>query len=461
MVKTLFQEFEEVSAKQWKQKIQFDLKGADYNEKLVHQSLDGINIKPFYNAEDVDENLSPSFPGQWNICEKIYVNSTEAANKKAKHALAKGAESLWFEIPSEEIDLEKLLEGIILKNIPVYLKPEFLSENFFKGLREFSAEKNHQIYLQTDIIGKLARSGNWFYSLKEDHRILEEILQHSADSPSLVSVNSALYQNAGANIPQQLAYSLGHINEYLNFIDQLPENEQIKRVFLPQFIVASGPNYFFEIAKIKALRWLYSCIAEEYKVSKTCYILAHPSRRNKTLYDYNVNLLRTTTESMSAVLGGADAVNNSPYDAIYHKTNEFGDRIARNQLLILKHEAYLNKVVNAAQGAYYIENLTKEFSEKALAIFKEIEAGGGFLKQLKEGLIQKKIKESAKKEQKEFEEGKLVLVGTNKYVNPEDRMKEEIELFPFLKKNPRKTLLEPILERRLAEKNEQQRLEQE
>jgi methylmalonyl-CoA mutase len=127
----------------------------------------------------------------------------------------------------------------------------------------------------------------------------------------------------------------------------------------------------------------------------------------------------------------------------------------------MKHEAYLDKVANAAEGAYYIESLTKQFAEMALDIFKEIEKGGGFLKQLKEGAIQRKIKESAKKEQEQFDSGELVLIGTNKFENPQDKMKDELELYPFLKQNPRKTLIEPILERRLSEQMEQERINQE
>src|SRR5690606_13723579 len=225
-----------------------------------------------------------------------------------------------------------------------------------------------------------------------------------------------------------------------------------------QFIVATGSNYFFEIAKIRALRLLYATLAGEYGVNETCHIISQPTKRDKTLYDYNVNLLRTTTQCMSAILGGVDAIYNIPYDAIYHKNNKFGDRIARNQLLVLKNESYLDKVSNAAEGAYYIENLTLELAEKALKIFKEIEAGGGFLVQLKEGIIQRKINESAQKEQEMFDKGELILVGTNKYQNPEDKMKHDLELFPFLKIKPRKTLIQPILERRLAEGLEKERL---
>mgnify|MGYP003484113610 FL=1 len=170
-------------------------------------------------------------------------------------------------------------------------------------------------------------------------------------------------------------------------------------------------------------------------------------------------MLRTTTECMSAILGGADAVENLNYDALFHKSNEFGSRISRNQLLVLKSESYLDKVNNPADGTYYIENLTQQLAEKALTLFKDIEANGGLITQLIEGTIQRKIAESATKEQALFDEGKEVLLGTNKYPNAQDKMANDLELFPFVKNNPRKTLISPIIERRLAENLEQQRLE--
>jgi methylmalonyl-CoA mutase len=160
-------------------------------------------------------------------------------------------------------------------------------------------------------------------------------------------------------------------------------------------------------------------------------------------------------------LGGANTVCNLAYDGIYHKTNEFGERIARNQLLILKHESYFDKVNNPSDGAYYIESLTEQLAEKALQLFKDIEANGGFLKLLKDGNIQRKIKESAEKEQEQFENNEAILLGTNKHINPTDIMKNELELYPFVKTNPRKTLIEPIIERRLAETLEQKRLNDE
>jgi methylmalonyl-CoA mutase len=459
MKEKLFQEFEEVSARQWKQKIQVDLKGEDYNDKLIYKSLDGIHVKPFYHKDDVSKAVPTPSPKNWDICERIYVASVEISNKNAKNALQKGAESLWFVIPDEKTEISELFKDLE-SNFPIFISLEFLSAEYVEKLRHFFRGKSSKIVIQTDIIGNLARTGNWFYNLKQDHVILDDIVKNSRDFKSVISVDSALYQNAGATIPQQLAYALAHANEYLN---RYAENGNFRHSedLQVQFIVASGSNYFFEIAKIKAFRWLFATLAREYNIADNCHILALPSKRNKTLYDYNVNMLRTTTESMSAVLGGADTVYNLPYDAIFHKNNEFGDRIARNQLLVMKNEAYLDKVSNAAEGAYYIESITRQFAEMALDIFKEIEKNGGFLRQLKEGIIQRKIKESVEAEQKMFDDGKLVLIGTNTFENPEDKMLDDLELYPFLKKNPRKTLIQPILERRLSEKMEQEKLEQE
>ena len=457
MKENLFSEFEDVSAKQWKQKIQFDLKGADYNERLVWNSLDGINVKPFYHQDESPEPVHLSTPLRWNITEQIYVTASGKANKKAHEALRKGAESIWFILPTEEMDLKELFTGLPLSEVPVYIRPEFISEEFFLRLDE-QVGQGSKVYLQFDIVGNLARSGNWFKDQTEDHKVLDILLQKCQNLKSFISIDAGLYQNAGANIPQQLAYTMAHVNEYFNHT--APNTEVSKNVKF-QFLVSVGPNYFFEIAKLRALRLLFSTLSHEFGLDGECYILAQPTRRNKTLYDYNVNLLRTTTECMSAVLGGANSVCNMAYDAIYHRNNSFGSRIARNQLLVLKHESYFEKVANPAEGSYYVETLTHDMASKALDIFKDIEKGGGFVTQLKEGIIQKKISESAAKEQEEFDEGKLVLVGTNKYPNLQDKMKEELELYPFVKQKPRKTLLQPVIEKRLSEKAEQERLKRE
>lgn len=447
MAKNLFNEFEPISSKQWKQQIQYELKGADYNETLVWESPEGIKVKPFYHSDERDFNYESSGYNGFKIIQNIYVYDVKKSNERAVDSLKRGAESVRFTIESKAVSLDELMENLPKENVTYYFNLLFLSAEFVKKVGVFSTQNQFKIIILQDAIGQLAKDGNWFASLEKDFSELKLI---SNLKIPFLSCKTDLYQNAGANIVQQLAYSLAHVNEYFNRIDN---------ILSPiTFEVSIGTNYFFEIAKLRALRLLFNSLTKEYNHTFDCHIVATPTKRNKTLYDYNVNMLRTTTECMSAILGGADGISNLAYDAIYHKDNEFGDRIARNQLLVLKHESYFNQVNNPADGAYYVETLTEQLAEKALALFKDIEANGGLITQLIEGTIQRKINESAQKEQDLFDSGKEVLLGTNKYPNKNDQMANELELFPFVKNNPRKTLVTPIIERRLAEKLEQERL---
>lgn len=449
MSKPLFNDFEKVSSKQWKQKIQFDLKGADYNDILIWNTNHDITVKPFYHSSDFDElpKTSNTKATEWKVCETIFVSDTKKSNLNAITLIKRGVESIQFIIPSKEIISNDLLKNIN-SEVKVHITPTFLSQDYTASV--LNSNKSN-ICIHTDIIGNLAKTGNWYTNLENDFSEFKAIV----NATKQMSINLSLYQNAGANIVQQLAYTLAHTNEYLNRLGNNIEN------LTPLFNVTIASNYFFEIAKLRALRILWHTLAKEYNVQNDCLIFASPSKRNKTIYDYNTNMLRTTTECMSAILGGANSITNLPYDAIYNKNNEFGDRIARNQLLVLKNESYFDKVNNPADGAYYIESLTTQLAEKALELFKDIEANGGLLKQLKEGTIQRKIKESANKEQTQFEKGDTVLLGTNKHPNNNDRMKDNIELYPFIKHNKRKTLIEPLIEKRLAESMEQSRLKTE
>ncbi len=454
-----FYNFPGVSSKAWKQQIQAGLKGEDYNDRLVWEGPDHIKVKPFYNSEDLKEHPPHPVPTptSWKIGQVCYVQNEKPANKKAADALLRGAESLYFILPSPEVNLEELLLGIDLSVVPIHLELRFISTEFTEKLSKFKTPDSATFFIHMDVLGSLARTGNWQHSMEKD---MGSMVQIAKDLPVFhtVTIDGALYQNAGANRVQQLAYMLSQANEYLHLFG----NQQNPVNFPePIFKVAVDSDYFFEIAKLRALRLLWQTLASSYNAPAGCHIVAQPSKRNKTLYDYNVNLLRTTTECMAAINGGADTICNLPYDAIYHKDNEFGDRIARNQLLILRNESYFGEVSNPADGAYYIESLTDQLAEKALHLFKNLEASGGFLKALKQHTIQKKIREQAEKDQQQFDSGERVLVGSNVYVNPKDTMKENIEIYPFLKTKPGKTLLEPILEKRLAETMEQKRLDNE
>ncbi|WP_445712880.1 methylmalonyl-CoA mutase subunit beta [Flavobacterium sp.] len=448
----LFSEFDFISTKQWKQQIQFELKGADYNETLVWESPEGIKVKPFYHNDESEINLNAIIPSDpFAIVQNIFVHDIQKSNSRAIDTLKRGAESIRFTIENETFSIDDLMQNLPLEKVIYYFNLPFLSIDFVSKINDFASKNKANISIQIDPIGQLAKDGNWFENLEKDFDKLNNIATKTAIP--FLTISSGIYQNAGANMIQQLAYTLAHANEYFNRISAINQPITIE--------VAVGTNYFFEIAKLRALRLLFNTLASEYNHNFDCHIIATPTKRNKTIYDYNVNMLRTTTECMAAILGGTNGVANLAYDALYHKDNEFGDRIARNQLLVLKHESYFDKVNNPVDGAYYIETLTEQLAEKALELFKDIEKNGGLISQLIDGTIQRKINESAQKEQELFDSGKEVLLGTNKYPNKNDQMKSDLELFPFVKQNTRKTLITPIIEKRLAEKLEQERLNNE
>lgn len=450
--KNLFKEFNTVSEKEWKQQIQVDLKGADYNDTLIWESLEGIHVKPFYHHDNFEYLAIPTPDSDYQVCQSVFIADAEIANKIAIEALQKGATAIQF-IANETFDIDVLLNGFKeLKNSPkLYFKNNFLAPNFNKQLLDFF--EGNTVIIQQDSIGNFALTGNWFSDKEKDLKANVNLLQENSNS-LVLGVDAGIYQNAGANIVQQVAYALSHANEYIEYFGK-------QAIDAIQFEFSTGSNYFFEIAKLRAFRYLWMELTKQHKNTSVANILSKPSMRNKTLYDYNVNLLRTTSENMSAILGGSDTLTTLAYDELFKKSNEFSQRIARNQLLLLKEE---NGFINAktfAKGSYYIEALTIEIAKKALEMFQDVEKSGGFLSLLKKGIIQGKINDAAQKEQELFDAGKLTLLGTNKYPNEADKMKDNLELYPFVKKDKRQTEIQPIIPKRLAEKMEQERIDSE
>jgi len=445
----LFNEFNTLTPAAWKQKIQVDLIGDDYNESLIWKSNEGVHVKPFYTTEDRHFNTIPLAKNGYKICQSIFVDDVIIANKLAKDSIDRGASAIQF-IAKTSFDYKNLFDNINTKEIFIYLNFEFLNAAFVSEIDNYC--KSNCLYFQIDIIGNLAKTGNWFSNLNSDLKEKNKYIQSVNNS---ICVDASIYQNAGASIIQELTYALAHTNEYI---------ELFGKSIAPKlhYIFSVGSNYFFEIAKLRAFRILVDALLNEHGVKNTpIHIFTKPSLRNKTIYDYNVNMLRTTTECMSAILGGSDTISNISYDSIYHKSNEFGERISRNQLLILREEAYLSEAHKFANGAYYVESIEKQFAEKSLQLFKKIEKSGGFLKQLKKGTIQNKINENAKKQQTQFDQNEIILLGTNKLTSENDFMKNELQIYPFLKKKNTKTLIVPILQKRLADQLEQNRLKME
>ncbi len=440
----LFKEFKKISSKEWKQKIQVDLKGLDY-QTLITQTAEHIDIKPFYHYDDfqvMPQPVSKSF----KISQELQIKNAETAGKIAKKALEKGADyfTFYFDKP---FNIQQLISNLELEKL-IFIA-DTLNTDFIKELYE---QTNRKSQILVDTIGHYARFGNWYENETKDFENLKSLQNFFPADYRFIEIRSFYSKDAGATITQELAYALSHAVEYVEKLGKKSINQI-------QFSMANGYHYFFEIAKLKALRYLWQLIGNEYNTIVEAIIYTRPSMRNKTIFDPYVNMLRTGMEMMSAVLGGSNIIANMPFDAVYKKSNEFSERIARNQLIILQKEAGFEAALNSTTGNYFIEENTYKLAEKAFEIFKQIEKSGGFLSQLYKGKIQQKISESAEKEQNLFDEGKLVLVGTNKYSNANEP-NPEIDFFPFMKKRSGQTLIRPVVPKRLAEKSEQERLNQ-
>jgi methylmalonyl-CoA mutase len=434
MNKLNFNEFEEVSEKAWKQKIQADLKGKDYNSTMITPTDEGIDIKPFYHKDSYKAFSIPS-PQDWFITKRITTPDYKNWEKDSNE----GIERFW-------IDIEDLNEF------------NFLDENHHETIIQFkdgdldkvNSSKNY-IYA-FDPLCNFAKSGNWLTSQAAD---LDKH-QSFAEKTSTIAVDIRLYQEAGGNITQQLAYALSHLATYFKNLNSTQKDKLIILV-----INAVGTNYFFEIAKLKALKLLINSLCKEEKIDYKIKILSTPGIVDFSVYDYNVNMLRTTSISMSAILGGSDFICNKNYDDVFKNESDFSNRISKNQLLILKHESYFNKVQNPTEGSYYINQLIQSLAEKALELFKDIEKSGGFIQQLFDGKIQNKLEEQFKKTQEKLNTAEKIMVGVNKYINEDENMSAAIEK-PITKGvEKRKTLIKPIVSRRYAEVIEKDRLNNE
>ncbi|MCK4562661.1 MAG: methylmalonyl-CoA mutase, partial [Flavobacteriaceae bacterium] len=338
MSKFLFDEFQSISAKEWKQKIQFDLKGADYNKTLLINTNEGITIKPFYHQDKFNQLEIPKSTSKFSICQTIFINDEKIANSLAIDALNRGANTIKF-IVNKNFEYDIVLNKIfpsLHKKISIYFQLQSLDRDFIVALMDYVEDEN--VFINIDLVGNLVKTGNWYFDHKKDFEGLKSILKKAQNTTGILSVGVAHYQNSGANIIQQIAYALSHAKVYLDFLFDLKKSKdfelsQIEIIIKNmQFNFATGSHYFFEIAKLRAFRVLWQLLIEEYGLNCYANIFVEPSLRNKSIYDYNVNMLRTTTECMSAILGGADTISNCAYDAIFHKKNEFGERIARNQL---------------------------------------------------------------------------------------------------------------------------------
>ena len=453
----ILDEFSKIDSKLWSKKIKDDLKRLGHSSIPTYSSKENIKIKLFYTSEDLDnlKNSDSNYPNSWAICQNITADNSLDANIKALELINKGAGSINFIIQNDSILSNDLLKNIDIEKTELFFKIEFQSNSYLKSLNNIIKSSSTLFNISYDPIGSFAKTGSWESSMNEDLDKLNKNINILEKFNNVIIVNSGLYQNSGANIFEEIAFTLSHANEYLNRLSGECANKIA-------FNISIGSNYFFEIAKLKALRLLWSTITKEYNNEINFpHIIAKPSKRNKTIYDYNNNILRTTTECMSAILGGANTISNITYDSIFKIKNEYSDKIALNQLLIIKHETHIDKVKNAADGSYYINSITNTIAEESLRIFKDIENNGGFISALEKNIIQKRIDKSHRIEQELFNNNKEKLLGINIFTDLDQKIKSEINKPIFTKSNTRNTKIKPISEIRLAEEIELSRIKNE
>ncbi len=437
----LFKDFKKITHQEWIEKINTDLKGKNFEETLVWKSIEGIDVQPFYNKETlknntaVKSNFSKS-TNDWKINEQIIITTPSKANKKALAALKGGANSILFigEINSQQ-DYDELMNSIMLDLVDVH----FYNTSPNKTSK-FTSIKNGSI--SYDFLGELLVAGNWNANEETDISELAELISNN-QSIKTITINGSNYNNSGATIIQELAFTLSQAVEYFSLLtDKGISAETIANSI--QFNFAVGSNYFFEIAKLRAARMLWKMILEAYQINNCEMIInAESSSWNLTTYDPNVNMLRVTTGAMSAVIGGCDNLTITPYNSTYQESNEFSERVARNVHHVLKEESFLDKVNNPSDGSYYIEQLTDEIAGKAWDLFKTTEEKGGFLTCIKNNFVQDEIKVVANKKKEAVENGNIVLLGTNKYPNMDENMATKITI-PSPEINTKGTIITPL-----------------
>jgi methylmalonyl-CoA mutase len=438
----LFTEFTAPTTQEWLDKIEVDLKGADFQKRMVWRTNEGFNVQPFYRREDLKElKAVDSLPGEfpfvrgnkkdnnlWFVRQDIIVEDAKAANAKALDILNKGVDSLGFKIEGKDVSaalVATLLDGIL---------PQCVELNFTTCQR-------HCVELAEILVAYFKEKGYPLADLKGSINFdpIEKILKKGKDvSPVLsfakpliealkelpgykcINVNSVSLNNAGAYIYQELGYALAWGAEYMNILTEagIDATEAGKRI---KFNMGISDNYFMEIAKFRAARLLWAQIVKQYEPKCDCAcqmnVCAYTSEYNQTLFDSYVNLLRSQTETMSAAIANVDSIVVTPFDKPYEQPTEFAERIARNQQLLLKEEAHFDKLVDVAGGSYTIEHLTDAIAKEGWKLFLAIEDAGGFLAEALKGNIANAVNESNTKRHADAAKRKEFILGTNQFPN--------------------------------------------
>lgn len=439
MEEKLFTLFPPVSTEEWEEAIKNDLKGADYDKKLVWKTDENIAVRPYYRAENL-ENLfhlawNGTFPfakdngADWKVRQDFIVDDMGTVNEQALTAIKNGVNSVGFDISGIKTFTKDAFYKLMYMICPEMTEVNFIcnednAEDLLSILRNFFTDEKliaERIYFNIEFNpfkAFMLKEQNCLYGID----ILKNLLINCSFAPNMRVgiIDASIFGNCGSTLTEELAFGLVSAADLLDFLTEtgLSIDNICKRL---KFKFSAGSNYFFEIAKFRAARYLWAKVVDAYSpkdaASTKMYLHAETSTWNKTLYDPYVNLLRTTTESMSSILGGIDSLTVTPFNLASAQNDDFAMRLARNQQLLLKEESHFDKITDPAAGSYYIENLTSCFIKNAWDLFLSIIDKGGFINCFKEDIIQDIILESSQKRDLAIATRKENFVGVNLYPN--------------------------------------------
>ncbi|MDP1622974.1 MAG: methylmalonyl-CoA mutase family protein [Bacteroidales bacterium] len=450
----LFSEFPPIDTSDWEEKIRTDLKGADYAKKLIWKTGEGFDVKPYYRAEDLSGleylNTIPGNPpyvrglrkenNDWIVREDIGSTDLGKSNLMARNAIASGAGAVGLKVieVTTHKQMAELLAGIDFHKTAI----NFTSAKSYPLALEFLIyELSHREHggdkmkgsVNFDPISYLLLHGEFYISWENDldeARYLLGIVKKRIPGFKVITVNGHYFQNSGSSLVQELAFSLASASEYLACLSDrgAPVDDVAPYV---QFSLGIGTDYFMEVAKFRAVRLLWTRMLEQYQAkheeSFRLFIHATTALWNKSIYDPYVNMLRTTTEGMSAALGNIDSMTINPFDTSYKDSDEISRRVALNQQMLLKEESYLNKIVDPGAGSYYIENLTHAIAHHSWELFKDVESRGGMMACIKSGFIQDEVERSRNQKIMAIAQRKIIMLGTNQYPNVMETMSDSIQ----------------------------------
>ena len=444
----LFDQFPPVSYEEWRKKVETDLKGADFDKKLVWRTNEGFNVQPIYRIEDIEDfKTTNSLPGQfpyvrgtrtdndWYARQEILAEEPKQANADARDVLTRGITSLGFKV-AEAADVPTLLEGIDLSKVEINLdccpdKAVDVAKALVEYIKTQGATETFRGSIAFNPLRKALRHGTPLCDCVVSKAVA--LIEAVKDIPALrvIDVDSAMFCNAGAFIYEELGYALAWGAQWMTALTEagVSVDEAARRI---KFDMGVSSNFFMEIAKFRAGRMLWADIVKQYKpadeAAAKMVVHASTSRYNQTIFDAHVNLLRSQTETMSAAVAGVDSITVTPFDAPYKKPDAFSERIARNQQFLLKEESHMDKVIDPAGGSYYVETLTVSIAREAWKLFLSIDEAGGFFAKVADGTVQQAVVEASKKRHTDVARRKEILLGTNQYPNINEMAADKIEI---------------------------------